>query len=997
MAGTAFFLIIALMAAIYVFLYSFDYDKLKPRIARMVKDATGRELDIGGKIELVIGFFPALMVTDITFSNASWGSQPHMIKMDELQAQVRLLPLLTREVDLRKIAFTGVEVLLETGPDGKGNWEFPSDQGSAKPPGTSRAMRINADNIRFENLGLTLRNGKTGSATRFTLADLKVAEQPGGGKLAVDLRAAHNGQTLTLAGKTGLVRELLGSERFSLDLSGAFSNAAIRLEGAIDDVINLTGIDLRVQTSGKNLAELKLTQNIQLPKTNAFDLAGYLRGSKKSLALNELSGNLSAGDANLTFSGKVGDLVAISDIDLQLKGSGKNLSVLGAIIGEKLPTTDEFMSEGRITGSAKALSLQAVQGRAESGRLNVAVYGEVRDLIAFSGVDLKVTGSGKDLAEVGVIIDRKLPATDEFALEGRLTGSAAVLTLKNAQATARRGRLHIALNGGVQNLLTFRGLDLQSRLNGTDLAEFGEIIATKLPATDQFEIQGRLTGSVTTLALKQASGKARRGSLNLALKGQIMDLLDLGGMDLHLQGSGKDLAEAGPLFGKKLPATDEFRVQGRLKGSAKALSLLEAEGHASRGGLILTATGGITELLALEGINVKLNASGKELAQIGPLVGAELPGLGPFNLNGKLSGSTQVISLKEFSATIDNSDFNGLAVMEFLQRPKITVRLESSVIDFTALMKSLEKDSHKPAEKDRSKQRLFSDDPLPFEALKKVDADVELKAKNMHAKDALLEFGNLKLKLENGDFRVDTLEATYKQTKISGTLHLNPGSPSHAATKFLVQNFDLGGFLRETGVSDQARGLVDIAADLESSGNSVHALMANLNGTAGVVMGQGYLTKYLDLLAANLAQRVISFWGQHQKAGDINCAAVQLDIDNGLVKNQVFVVDSPIAILTVAGDTNLATEKLNLLLSPDPKNPALISLSTKLRVTGSISDPKVRPDMASLAIKGAKALSSLLVGPVGLLAPFVHLGANKKHPCDVKRLEKYGLAIPAEE
>ncbi len=50
--GTVFFLIIAFMAAAYVFLYTFDYKKLKPRIARMVKIATGRELTIGGEIDL---------------------------------------------------------------------------------------------------------------------------------------------------------------------------------------------------------------------------------------------------------------------------------------------------------------------------------------------------------------------------------------------------------------------------------------------------------------------------------------------------------------------------------------------------------------------------------------------------------------------------------------------------------------------------------------------------------------------------------------------------------------------------------------------------------------------------------------------------------------------------------------------------------------------------------------------------------------------------------
>ena len=245
-AGTIFFLIIAFMAAVYVFLYTFDYNKLKPRIVRMVKDATGRELNIGGKIDLVIGLSPALVVTDITFANASWGSQPQMIRMDKLQAQVRLLPLLTRDVVLKKIALAGVAVLLETKPDGQGNWQFRADEGASWRAGAFKTAKIEADHIRFENFELTYRDGKTGAATHYHLAELNVAKQAGGDRLAVDLRADYNGQPLTLSGRTGLVNELLGSERFPLELSGAFADAAIKLNGAVDDVLNLEGIDLKV-------------------------------------------------------------------------------------------------------------------------------------------------------------------------------------------------------------------------------------------------------------------------------------------------------------------------------------------------------------------------------------------------------------------------------------------------------------------------------------------------------------------------------------------------------------------------------------------------------------------------------------------------------------------------------------------------------------------------------------------------------------------------------
>jgi uncharacterized protein involved in outer membrane biogenesis len=46
--GGAALLVVLLVAALYLFLATYDYNRLKPEIARAVKDATGRELTRGG-------------------------------------------------------------------------------------------------------------------------------------------------------------------------------------------------------------------------------------------------------------------------------------------------------------------------------------------------------------------------------------------------------------------------------------------------------------------------------------------------------------------------------------------------------------------------------------------------------------------------------------------------------------------------------------------------------------------------------------------------------------------------------------------------------------------------------------------------------------------------------------------------------------------------------------------------------------------------------------
>jgi len=1059
-------LTVVLMVAVYVFLRAYDYNQLKPRIERMVKEATGRELNLGGDINLTVGFSPALVVTDITIANTSWASQPQMAKIDEIQAQVRLLPLLVRDVELTRIGFKGVDVFLEMNPMGRGNWEFSAAKSPAKTAGASRATQINVDNIRIENLNLTYRNTKTGSAAQLTLTDLKMSQPAAGDGLAVKLRADYIGQPVTLSGSTGLISELLARQRFALKLSGMLSDATFNLHGAVEDVLDLRGIDLKARVSGKNLASLRIDGNNKLPQTSAYDVTGHLRGSRESLVLSDLSGNLTASSVNLAFSGKIGDLMSFSDIDLQLKGSGKDLAQLGAIIDQKLPASDDFTIGGRLTGSARVLTLQAAQGSARRGGLSIAVDGGIKDLIALKGLDVKVQASGKDLAELGAIIEQKLPVTDQFSIQGLLTGSAKALTFQAAQGSARRGGLRIAVDGGIKDLNALKGLDVKVQASGKDLAKLGAIIEQKLPATDQFSIQGLLTGSAKALSLKKAQSRARRGSLrvaldgevkdliafsgvdlkvkgsgkdlsvvgailgeklpvtdefavggrltgsanalslhaaqgsarrggiNLELNGGIRDLIGISGLDLKLKGSGNDLAEVGAIIGRKLPTTDEFTLEARLTGSAKTLSLQRAQGSANRGNLNLTLNGGIEALPALEGINFTFKVSGKELADIGPLVGTELPELGPFDVIGTLAGSAQAIALNGFSAIVGESDFKGLAKLQFLKRPKITVRLESSVIDFTALMKSLQKDRLKPAKNDKQKRSLFSDDPLPFDVLKKADADIVLKAKNIHARHARLEFGHMALKLEDQDFSIDRLEATYKKTKISGGLNISVSSSPQVAVDFLVQSFNLGDFLKETGKSSQARAIVDIAAHGKSSGNTANSLMANLNGAFGAVMGPGFLTKYLDLLSVDLSQKVIPIWGRHKKAGEINCAVVQFDIKNGVAASQAFVFDTQIGVLSAEGEMNLGTEKINFLLVPKPKNPGLLSLNTKLRVSGTLMDPEVRPDMLSLAAKGARLLSTLAVGPIGLLAPFVHLGAHRSHPCDIQSIGQLGLKIP---
>jgi uncharacterized protein involved in outer membrane biogenesis len=396
--------IVILMAAVYVYLNTYDYNKLKPLVAQMVEDATGRKLSLGGEVNLEIGFAPALVVTDVALANVSWGSQPQMIEIERLQARVRLLPLLFKDLDIKYIRLVGVNVLLETGPEAQGNWVFLAGSTSTGGSGLFKPTAIEVSRVSIENLRLTFRGNRTGSPRQFTLASLEMNRQGNEDALALKFKADYKGQPLSLSGKTGRVRDVFAHQRLPLQLSGTLANSAVKINGAVDDILTLQGIDVAARLNGKNFASLGPFLDIQLPETKTFDVARHLKGSGDALRLDNINGNLSGSSIDMAISGSVANLIAFSGVDLNLKISGKDLAVIAPVIGEKLPTTDRFEIQGHLRGSTATLTLKNAQGSARLGDLRIAVNGAVKDLLTLKGMDLQSRPTGKELAEIGPLV-----------------------------------------------------------------------------------------------------------------------------------------------------------------------------------------------------------------------------------------------------------------------------------------------------------------------------------------------------------------------------------------------------------------------------------------------------------------------------------------------------------------------------------------------------------------------------------------------------------------
>ena len=106
-------LIVALVGGGYYFIKNFDLNKYKSYAEDLVYKETGRKLALNGEADLGISLVPTLVLNDVSLSNASWASQPQMLKVKQLEISFAVLPLLHKEIMINNINLVAPEIYLQ--------------------------------------------------------------------------------------------------------------------------------------------------------------------------------------------------------------------------------------------------------------------------------------------------------------------------------------------------------------------------------------------------------------------------------------------------------------------------------------------------------------------------------------------------------------------------------------------------------------------------------------------------------------------------------------------------------------------------------------------------------------------------------------------------------------------------------------------------------------------------------------------------------------------
>jgi uncharacterized protein involved in outer membrane biogenesis len=391
--------IVLLIIALTIFILTFDWNRARPYVNDKVTQAIGRPFAING--DLKVGWrhpvgetgwrgwvpWPRFSAANITVGNPGWTKQPNFATLDEIDFQVKVLPLLAHDIVIPAINLVNPSVDLERLLDGRNNWTFklPASSGPSE-------WKLDLHDIAFAkgNIALSDQQKKVdvqmvvdtlgqpipiGEAMKQQEAASRSASAQTIGKAGASrLTAQANAQAASEAAAASAAAAASGASATDIDASGA--TAATGASGALmaggsraasESASGAAATPGASETKAQEHAAAGAKREIP-PYAIGWTIKGTynktpVAGSGKVggvLALQDanrpfpVQADVKAGDLHVGLVGTITDPAHLAAVDLRLWLQGNSMARLYSLTGVTLPDTPPYATEGRLIGQFKS-------------------------------------------------------------------------------------------------------------------------------------------------------------------------------------------------------------------------------------------------------------------------------------------------------------------------------------------------------------------------------------------------------------------------------------------------------------------------------------------------------------------------------------------------------------------------------------------------------------------------------------------------------------------
>lgn len=404
------------------------------------------------------------------------------------------------------------------------------------------------------------------------------------------------------------------------------------------------------------------------------------------------------------------------------------------------------------------------------------------------------------------------------------------------------------------------------------------------------------------------------------------------------------------------------------------------------GGSTVKFEGALREPFELKGIDAKLAMTvpaPEQFSSFLTMIGAPFPDLPPYQLKGNLLRESTVWQLVDLDGRVGDSDLTGAVRLDTgKERPFIKADLASRRLDFddlgpligiapdTGPGETASPSQEQEAEQKEESAYVLPKDPIDFEKLRLIDADITFRGKRI---ESILPLDDLHMRViaDKGHLTLAPLNFGIATGNVQSRIKLNArNQPAKSKIEIEIQHVRLNEILRHFEIADKSAGLIGGRGVFWFKGNSVAEKLASADGGLLMLMTGGQLDSLLvELSGLDVGETLITLIGDQEDI-DINCAFVDLPTKNGVINMDTMVIDTDDTVFLGKGSIDFTQEQLDLVIDPKPKDLSIFSARAPLDITGSFKEPAFSPKESAI-IRGAVSLALLpsapIVGLIGLL------------------------------
>lgn len=958
-------LAILLLAAVLILPGLVPSSVYKDRISETVSNSLGRDVTIDGDVKVSV--LPTLQAkaAGVTIANPKGFTGEPFVQMGELRAKVKLLPLLSKRVEIDEFILVEPSITLIKTKSGETNWAM----------GSGEAAEVAAP------------NDEDGFRRTKGFGDVKAAI----------------GEFSIIDGKVSYADAVSGASHTLTNVDLNISLPALDAPVSADGNLTLDGTPMDIALS------------LDTPEAFMSGQAAPFRVDLKSeLATVQAKGEFLQSES----------IALTANVDADIPAIDKIISLIDMDI-PYANLAQTLSAKGDIRFDGKNASARGADVKIAGPLFNADYTGDfsTQSGASFSG-DLKANVS--DLPALLAAIEQDIPqaaAVKTANISAKVSGTPEAITVKDINLTADGETLNATYNGGITTgeTPTLSGAFTATVKDPVALGAILELDQPALSALSGITAKGQVSGPVSALSISDIIASLTGEGLAADFTGGFT-----GGETASANGAFTvDVANLSALStkaGLDIPYADiagGLNAKGAISGPVKSLAITDINA-ALKDGLLKAkfenASATLGEALSLSG---RMEVSTDSVRALAAKTGTTLPDtpntFGPFSLSGDVSGTPQ--SIKFGSANLRFDDIRGTGAFGIDltgAKPNLTGQLDLDGLDVAPYM------AKGTSQKKSGGIAPWSETPLDLAPLRAANANLTLTTPNIKTDRLTLGQSRIEAVLSGGKLTAKIPSAQLYSGTGDVTLVLD-GSTDVARTTLDValSSLNTPEFLGASAGFDKLTGNTTTVLSLSGQGSTQAALMKSLSGNGnfdlsnGAIMGVD-LGQFLGGIEQAWTSRSLPAGiGPGQKTAFSELLG-KFEINNGVVSVKDFGLSANGVAADAAGTLDLGNQKIDFSLRPrlvdengNPKGNGLAGFGIPLRFQGDFGGVSAGLDTDMLGkiveqrakAEAAKAVNDAIKdnvsGPLGDLLGGVLGGQQSQTPTPPPANETTPEASPA--